>query len=203
MSGVPDDARKLIAFWFGPFDEHGRPHPDHRARWFGGGDAFDEEIREHFGERVEQALAGQLDSWADTPEGRLALVLLLDQLPRNLFRGSARSFAGDAAALAIGIAGLDGPDAESLLPAQAVFLVMPLMHAEDLALQERCIREFEALSQRASEPMRENLAGNVDYGRRHRDVIARFGRFPHRNAVLGRETTREEAEFLEKPGSSF
>jgi len=199
LSAVPDPA-KLVAFWFGPFDEHGRPHPDHRARWFGGGEAFDEELRAHFGDTVEAALTGQLDGWAGTPEGRLALVLLLDQLPRNLFRGSARSFAGDAAAVALGLAGLDGTDAARLRPAQAVFLVMPLMHAEDLELQERGIREFEALAERASPALRENIAGNIDFARRHRDVIARFGRFPHRNAVLGRRSTPEEERYLAEGG---
>jgi uncharacterized protein (DUF924 family) len=154
LSAVPDPAAELVSLWFGPLDEHGRPHPDHRARWFGGGEAFDEELRTRFGDAVEAALAGQLDAWAGTPEGRLALVLLLDQLPRNLFRGRAKSFAGDAAALRFGLAGLDGADAQRLSPAHAVFLVMPLMHAEDLALQERCIGEFENLAERASPALR-------------------------------------------------
>lgn len=200
MSAVPDPAAELVSLWFGPLDEHGRPHPDHRARWFGGGEAFDEELRTRFGDAVEAALAGQLDAWAGTPEGRLALVLLLDQLPRNLFRGRAKSFAGDAAALRFGLAGLDGADAQRLSPAHAVFLVMPLMHAEDLALQERCIGEFENLAERASPALRENLAGNIDFARRHRDVIARFGRFPHRNAVLGRSSTQEEERYLAEGG---
>ena len=179
-----DEAEAVIAFWFAPgLDE----------RWFVADPAFDAEIRERFQPLVERAAAGDCDDWIGSPRGALALCLLLDQFPRNIWRGSPLAYACDAKARevsrAVIAAGLDRQ-----LPAQQrPFLYLPFEHSEDLADQERCVDLMRDLDD-------EEL---LDYARRHRDIVARFGRFPHRNAVLGRESTAEEVEFLQQPGSSF
>ena len=179
-----DEAEAVIAFWFAPgLDE----------RWFVADPAFDAEIRERFQPLVERAAAGDCDDWIGSPRGALALCLLLDQFPRNIWRGSPLAYACDAKARevsrAVIAAGLDRQ-----LPAQQrPFLYLPFEHSEDLADQERCVALMHDLDD-------EEL---LDYARRHRDIVARFGRFPHRNVVLGRESTAEEVEFLQQPGSSF
>lgn len=165
-----------------------------REHWFRKDPGFDAELRERFGEAVEAALAGALDHWADRPDGALALVMLLDQVPGNIFRDSPRAFAGDAQALAVARRILaEGWDAE-YRSAGRTFAYLPLEHSEELADQEECVRRFEAWG---GDP------GGLEFARRHRDIIARFGRFPHRNAVLGRESTPEETGFLKQPGSTF
>ena len=185
----------VLAFWFGSADAVD-------SRWFKRSDAFDAEIDNRFGATVQAALAGRLDAWALRPEGVLALIVLLDQFTRNVYRGTPAAFAGDAQALALAQKLVDSGEHLRLPPLQRWFATMPLEHAEDLALQQQCVRLFEALSA-AEGPHREALAGALDYARRHRDVVARFGRFPHRNAILGRASTPEEAAFLLQPGSSF
>jgi uncharacterized protein (DUF924 family) len=194
MSGVAS-AQQVLDFWFGADDVVD-------GRWFAGGDAFDREVADRFGATIACALAGELDRWSATPDGTLALVVVLDQFTRNAFRGTPRAFAGDAPALAFArklIA--DGGDC-TLAPLRRWFAYMPLEHAEDLALQGECVRRFEALLGDAG-PHREAIASALDYARRHRDVIARFGRFPHRNEILGRTSTPDEREFLRQPGSRF
>ena len=157
-------------------------------------EAFDQEVRRALLPLYEQAAAGRLDHWQESANGALALVILLDQVPRNLFRGEPRAFATDARALAVTKRALaEGLD-RKLRQVGRVFLYLPLEHCEDLADQEYCVQLIGALDENPDW---------ADYARRHRDVIARFGRFPHRNAVLGRETTPEEAAFLQEPGSSF
>jgi uncharacterized protein (DUF924 family) len=195
----------VLHFWFGEADAVD-------ARWFKRDAGFDAAIAQRFGPAVEAALRGELDAWADdkdehgAPRGKLGLILLLDQFTRNLFRDSPRAFAGDPRALALALALIDAGDDRRLPPLQRWFAAMPLEHAEDLALQQRCVGLFEVLlaeARAASSPHVDALDGALDYARRHRDVIARFGRFPHRNAVLGRIDTAEEALFLQQPGSRF
>ena len=190
----PAQAQQVLNFWFGPLDRESDGQI--RAQWFKKDDAFDAEIRGHFGDLIERALAGELQDWQARPLGRLAAILVLDQFTRNAFRGEARSFAGDGPALKIALDLLDS--GVQLAPLERWFALMPLEHAEDLAIQQRCVSEFEKL---AADDARLNDA--LNYARRHRDVIARFGRFPHRNAILGRESTPEEIEFLKQPGSGF
>jgi len=189
---VPGD---VLAFWFGGADAVD-------ARWFRRSDAFDTEIGERFGAAVQAALAGRLDSWAAQPQDALALILLLDQFTRNMYRGTPAAFAGDALALTLALRLVDSGGHLRLTPLQRWFAYMPLEHAENLALQQRSVRLFETLAAEEG-PHREALAGALDYARRHHDVVARFGRFPHRNAILGRDSTPEEAVFLLQPGSSF
>jgi len=185
-------ATDVIDFWFGPPGSKEREAP--RTLWFEREDAFDALCRDRFFAAWEAASRGELDAWADTAEGALALVILLDQIPRNVFRNDARTFATDARALEVARAAIDrGLDAQ-LAPLQRWFLYMPYMHVEDLDAQERGVDLFDALQPALPVDV-------ATYARRHRDAIARFGRFPHRNAVLGRETTADEAVYLkDKPG---
>ncbi len=165
-----------------------------RQRWWVKDPAFDEEIREHFEGLHRRALAGELEPWAADPEGALALVIVLDQFPRNMFRGSPEAFASDSAARAVTDAALAAGHHHALADEdRRLFLYLPLEHSEQLADQDRCC-----------ELMREFAAAQLhEFAKKHRDIVARFGRFPHRNEVLGRESTPEERVFLTQPGSSF
>lgn len=197
---APPEAEDLLAFWFGTLAADGAPAPEHAARWFQPPAVFDTELERRFGAFLEDALAGSLDDWAEHPRGRLALVLLLDQLPRNVYRGSARAFDGDVHARALCLAAL-GTEAERALgPIEKSFLYMPLMHAEDAELQERGVALYTALAAAAPPGVADLLANNRDYAIAHRDVIARFGRFPGRNDALGRPTTSEERAHLDEHG---
>jgi uncharacterized protein (DUF924 family)/predicted GNAT family acetyltransferase len=186
----------VLSFWFGApgSAEDGQV----REVWFQKNEAFDAEIRQRFGATTQTAQQGGLRDWERSTLGRLARIVVLDQFSRNLHRGQAQAFAGDAAALHSALQLLDGPGYAGLDSLQRWFVLMPLEHAEDLSLQQRCVREFEAL---ASEDTR--LAGALDYAQRHRHVIARFGRFPHRNAALARPSTAAEQAYLAQPGSGF
>ena len=191
----PNDFAEVLGFWLGAADspERGRA----RNAWFRKSLAFDELIRDRFLRTWEAAVGGKLERWNATPLAALAKTILLDQFPRNMFRGTARAFASDALALAAAKAalenGFDGP----LRPVERQFFYLPFEHAEDVAEQRRSLDLFAQL-QAGSEG-----ESWMDYPRRHHDIIARFGRFPHRNALLGRASTAEELEFLRQPGSSF
>lgn len=187
--------REVLDFWFGRVGtpEYCRP----RDVWFKKDPAFDEAIRAHFLDLHRQAAAGQLQSWQAAPDSALALIVVLDQFSRNLFRGSSRAFAADAQALAVAQSAVTKGFDRLLAPVQRWFVYLPFEHAEDLALQRRSLELFESLREDA------DSAGTIDYARRHLEIIERFGRFPHRNAVLGRVSTPEEAEFLKQPGSGF
>ena len=193
-AGMPVDAGRVFDFWF---------NPAHAAHWFAADARFDEQIRQRFGAAVVAAAQGQLDEWTGTAASWLALLILLDQFPRNLHRGDVRSWAADVKAQRIALSGLaDGFD-QSLPPLQRVFAYLPLEHAEDMALQQRSVSLFEALHAEAPLEQRERYAMFLDYARRHREVIARFGRFPHRNAVLNRTDTPDEVSYLAQPGAGF
>jgi uncharacterized protein (DUF924 family) len=168
-----------------------------KREWFVKDAAFDETIRARFGVLVEQALAAPL-GWGGTPQERVAEIVVLDQFPRNLFRGQARAFAGDARALPLALALIDDGAHLLLHRVQRWFSYLPLEHAEDLALQQRSVALFGALAAEDA-----SMADAAHYARRHRDVIARFGRFPHRNAALGRVSAEDENAYLATPGSGF
>lgn len=173
------------------------------ALWFGKQDRQDDQAREQFGALVEQALADQLQDWQREPEGWLATLLLLDQLPRMIFRDTPRAFAGDSLARPLALYGLTQGWDQQLSPIQRVFAYLVLEHAEDPSLQNQAVRLFSALYQQAADAERELFAGYLDYAERHQQVIARFGRFPHRNQILGRPSNTEESAFLLEPGSRF
>ncbi len=193
---VPARAREVLAFWFAD---------GHAAHWFAGNAGFDAQIRVRFAATVDAASAGQLDEWAHTPEGWLALLIVLDQFRRNLYRDDARAWACDGRALALAVAGIARGDDQQPPPLQRAFAYLPLEHAEDLALQDQCVALFAALCAVAGlDPgQRILLESFLDYARRHQQVIERFGRFPHRNALLGRASTSAELAYLATPGAGF
>jgi uncharacterized protein (DUF924 family) len=188
---VPAAAEEVLAFWFGP------PPPAARDAWFRKDPAFDASIRERFGGTIAAALAGAFGEWCTTPRGALARVIVLDQFTRNAHRGTPLAFAGDARALATASEAVErGFDAE-LDKYGRWFLYMPFEHAEDAHAQERSLALFGRLAKETGD------AGALEWAEKHAAVIRRFGRYPHRNAVLGRASTPEELAFLREPGSSF
>jgi uncharacterized protein (DUF924 family) len=190
----------VLAFWFGD-DESTQQDVDARnQRWFSVDPAFDAEIRRRFGGLVDAARAGELDGWAASPRSWLALLLLLDQFPRNLHRGSPDAFAGDLKAQDLAVAGIARGDDRQLPPLWRAFAYLPLEHAENLALQERCVQLFSALAAEADALPAQAFAMYLDYAQRHREVIRRFGRFPHRNTALGRQISAEEQAYLAAGG---
>lgn len=191
----------ILSFWFGNTDAEGGFTESRNALWWGKDPDVDAAIRERFGKRIDQASAGELD-WAADPRGRLALVLLIDQMRRNAFRDTAEMYGADPVARALVLEGLEQGADVRLDPMQRVFFYLPLEHSEQLAHQQRCVELCEALAASVS-AKRDVYANMVTYAIRHRDIVERFGRFPHRNAILGRSSTPEEVEFLQQPGSSF
>jgi uncharacterized protein (DUF924 family) len=193
----------VLSFWFGVLDALGCAAPEKSAQWWRKDDAFDAAVRERFLALHGAAARGECDSWQATARGSLALIVVLDQFPRNMFRGTAQSFATDELALAATLAGLERGQDRELAFAEIGFFYMPLMHSEQLGMQDRCVALFDALAREAAPPLREQARNSLDYAERHRAIVRRFRRFPHRNALLGRTSTAEELEFLTQPGSSF
>lgn len=187
----------MLEFWLHDALRLGWPSQDMRALWFGGGAVLDRLIDTRFGHQVRDALSGGLASWEARPLDRLALVILLDQFTRNVFRGQAQAFAGDARAQLLATDALaHGWDAQLPLAGQ-VFLTMPLMHAETPTMQDECVRRFKQLLTSAAPEHVKALRGHLEAAEKHRDIIAEFGRFPYRNAMLSRASTAREQEFLQ------
>ena len=190
-----EDWQDVLDFWFGAPDSS--QYGQARAEWFLKSDAFDAAIRTRFASTHEGALRGDLAHWRVRPLSALALVIVLDQFPRNMYRGTARAFAADMLALDVARHMVAQGYDQALKPLERHFVYLPFEHAEDRAMQRESVRLFETLR---DDP---ESAEAIDYAYRHRDIIERFGRFPHRNAILGRSSTSEEVEFLQQPGSSF
>ncbi len=193
----------LLDWWFGSAVTAAEVAAARAGLWFGKQDSQDNQARERFSEQVELALSGDLADWMAEPEGWLALVLLLDQLPRMISRDTPRAFAGDRRAQQLVREGLAQGRAAALTPIQRVFIYLVLEHAEDLPSQVEAVARFAALRADAHAAEDQLFADYLDYAERHRRVIARFGRFPHRNSILGRVSTAEEVSFLQEPGSRF
>jgi uncharacterized protein (DUF924 family) len=193
----------LLHWWFGQGTSATEIAAEKQRLWFGYRPQQDAEARERFGALVEQVLNGDLQDWAELPEGWLALVLLLDQLPRMIHRDTPRAFAGDERAQQLVRDGLAHGGDMLLSPIQRVFIYLVLEHAENLAVQDLAVAHFTALRDIAAEHEQALFRDFLDYAERHRDVISRFGRFPHRNAILGRDSSDAEQSFLQQPGSSF
>ena len=193
----------VLRFWLGAYPLDAGAMLGVQRQWFRKDEAFDARLREDFGATIAAARAGRLDRWADTAEGRLALLIVLDQFTRNAFRGQPDSFAGAAQALALALAGIERGHDQALPPMARLFCYLPLEHAEDLALQQRSVALFAALRDAPGAEPRAFFDGTLDYARKHQDVIARFGRFPHRNAILGRTSTPQEQAYLAQPGAGF
>jgi uncharacterized protein (DUF924 family) len=192
---VPNSADEVLIFWFGAEDDEG--YGELRSAWFQKDEAFDSEVGDRFGELYERAASGELDGWREEARGCLALVILLDQFPRNMFRGDPRTHATDGQALEASKYAIEHALDRELPAFGRMFVYMPFMHAENVEDQRRSVELFEML---AAQPDAPNV---VDFAIGHRDIVERFGRFPHRNAILDRETTPEEAEFLTQPDSSY
>ena len=193
----------LLEWWFGTLESPNEIAADKGKLWFGKRDSQDLEAQTRFGDWVEQALAGGLTEWAQRPEGWLALVLLLDQLPRMIFRDTPKSFSGDLRAQALVAQGIAADFDRQLRPIQRVFIYLVFEHCENLAVQNEAVSRYIELVAQQPEAERALFTDYLNYAEKHQQVIARFGRFPHRNAVLGRESTAEELEFLSGPGSRF
>ena len=196
----PDE---ILDFWFADALDSIEAAERRVGVWFASDEAFDREVRERFGALPDLAHAGGLDGWRGDPRSALALVIVLDQLPRNLHRGSSRSFRCDDRALEVAREAVAAGFDTELHPLEATFLYLPFEHAESLPHQERCVELYERLAARAPAGLEARFEGFCQYARRHREVIRRFGRFPHRNAVLGREPTSEEIAYLEGGGDRF
>ena len=193
---IDADARAVLDYWFAP--EGDPEHGTLRPLWFRKSETTDAEIAARFGALIERALRGELVGWAVDPQSALAHILLLDQFTRNTLRDTPRAFAGDARALRAATAMVGARQDEAVPPEQRAFVYMPFEHAEGTAMQDEAVRLFTRLAAEAPA-----LADMLAYAHQHRDVVQRFGRFPHRNAVLGRQSTAEEIAFLREPGSRF
>lgn len=198
-----DTIADIVTFWL----SDSRDHPDRAlARhdwWYRGGPTVDEEIRARFGDLVPRACARELMGWRPTPDGALALVLLLDQFTRNLYRGTAGAYAGDPCAFEIVNHAIDRGLDRALHPVARIWLYHPFHHSEDVAEQDRGVGFLRALRKDADPVWHAYVERSIKGWTRHRDIVARFGRFPHRNAVLGRESTTEELSHLAADGESF
>jgi len=198
------EIEEVLDYWFGASGADGSLDPAKQKMWFGDGRKYDAEIKERFGALHERAARGELDQeWTATPRGTIALVVVLDQFSRHIHRGTPAAFAQDAAARRLATAAVDRQTDRGLIPAQRAFLYMPFEHAEDIEMQRLGVRCFDGLAHTVPEARRKEYEGFLDYAQRHLAIIKRFRRFPHRNQVLGRASTKEEIEFLKQPGSSF
>lgn len=196
-------AENVLNFWFGPSGSAAEIAERQRRLWFGKSAANDQAVAEQFAAALLAASAGQLDHWSNTPRGRLALIIVLDQFPHHIHRDQAQAFATDPQALALCLATLAAGEDQQLAPIERVFLYLPLEHAESNAMQDQSVLLFQKLADEAAADERALFDDFLNYARKHRDVVARFGRFPHRNAILGRPSTDDELEFLKQPGSRF
>jgi len=193
----------VLEFWFGELDAEGLAAAAKSSRWWKKDPAFDARIRDRFLADQQAAMRGGYSHWCDDAPGRLALVILLDQFTRNMFRDSAAMFEADALALHTALDGIACGADTQLRGQHRIFLYMPLMHSEDLARQRECVEHMRGWHDASTGALRESLESNLRFAIAHHDIIERWGRFPHRNALLGRPSTADELAFLQQPGSSF
>lgn len=196
----PDD---ILSFWFGPASDNLTVAQRQSKLWWSKNDQVDAAIRERFEPVLTSMANGSTTEIPETAQARLAKIILLDQVPRNIYRGTAAAFAYDLVAQHLAMSALTAGDEEQLRSIERVFLYMPFEHAEEPALQDLSVKRFEKLLSEAKAEEHDLFKGYLDFAIRHRDIIERFGRFPHRNQMLGRRSTDEETEFLREPGSSF
>jgi len=193
----------ILGYWFGSSPDDAKVAAERHRLWWFKNAAVDDEIRKRFESSLAAAASGELDDWASQPNSLLALILLTDQFPRNIYRESARAFAFDAKALAWCLGGMTSGLHLALRPIQRLFFYLPLEHAESVECQEQSVGLFRNLLASVSIDQKSAFESFLDFAVRHRNIIARFGRFPHRNKILGRPSTPEELAFLAEPGSSF
>ena len=200
MSISPQD---ILFFWFGPSGDAVAMANRQSALWWSKDERIDADMRERFETTVRTAADGHLDHWLSTAEGRLALILLADQFPHNIWRDTPAAFSLDPMARKLCKEGITNGDDRALSPLQRVFFYLPLEHSEDVADQALSVRKFRELASEVEPALMKTFAFFLTYANRHESVIARFGRFPHRNAILGRDSTPEELAYLAEPGSGF
>lgn len=202
-----DEALEVRRFWFGKLPLKPEEAPARLALWFGSDAAAqrrtDELVRSRFGALIERAAAGELAGWADSPRRRLGLILLLDQFPRHVYRGTERAFASDRDALALTLSGMQSAADAALTPVERIFFYMPLQHAELRDAQEESVAAYRRLLNEAPVEIRAMFASALESAELHRSIVARFGRFPHRNRALGRRDTPEEESYLARAGRTF
>lgn len=201
-----DQAHSILDFWFGKLPLDRDELEQRMAVWFADSRKdrrLDHAIRDRFGDAMQRAASGELDSWASSPRRSLALILLLDQFPRNVYRGGARAFATDARALETSLTGIEQGADGALDPIERFFYYMPLQHAESLEVQEQAVTLFTRLTEEAAPALRDLFASSAKYALKHRDIVQRFGRFPHRNRALGRASTPEEIRYIADGGDTF
>ena len=197
------EIQRVLDFWFAG-RELDSPRVDSRMeRWFGSDDRLDGQIRDEFGELVDKASDGKLEDWDRTPEGRLALIILLDQFRRHMHRSSADAFKRDEMALKICVEGIEAGVHEKLTPVQRLFFFIPMQHAESLPIQKKSVDVYRALADSVTETMRETFLTALHFAELHHDIVAAYGRFPHRNRVLRRKNTAIEATYLAGDSPSF
>lgn len=200
---MEDTRNELLALWFGDDEDDARVGENKSDLWWGQSSETDEMLGVRFGAAASAAAAGTLDHWTGSPRGRLALILLLDQIPRAIRRGTPGAFAQDEKARSVARRGLASGADRLLRPVERVFFYLPFEHSEDPADQELSVELFRALAAEVPDGWRAAFDNYLDFAVRHKRIVDRFGRFPHRNAILGRESTPEEIDFLKEPGSRF
>ena len=200
MQVIPES---VLAFWFGQPGSAVEIAGRQRKLWFGKSAANDQAVTAQFADTLAAATAQQCDHWARTPPGRLALLIVFDQFPHHIHRDQPQAFATDPQALGWCLDALATGEDQQLSPIERVFLYLPLEHAESLRMQDMAVSLYTKLADEAATEERALFGGFLDYARQHHDVVARFGRFPHRNAILGRPSSDDELEFLKQPGSRF
>ena len=197
-----EDARRVREFWFGSLPMTREALEERMKMWFGNEEsterarAWDATIRNEFGARVDAALRGELANWGDGPRRRLSLIILLDQFPRNIYRGRARAYAGDEQALSLALSGMQSGADAALDPVERMFFYMPLEHSESADVQDESVAAYRRLLGEAAEPLRGAFTSALKDAELHASIIRRFGRFPHRNRVLRRASTPEETDYL-------
>ncbi len=193
----------VLDFWFGAAGSAAEIAARQRPLWFAKSTANDQIVTARFAETLIAADKGELDSWAASPRERLALIVVLDQFPHHIHRNNGQSFAYDARSLALALDMIQRGEDARVTPIERVFVYLPLEHAESTGIQGQSVALYEKLAHEAAADERQLFDGFLDYARKHRDVVVRFGRFPHRNELLGRPSTPEEIEFLKQPGARF
>lgn len=200
---VQERVKAIQEFWWGSIETTPEYAKEQAGRWFQGGEEVDREITERFKEDVLAATRGEYDSWKGSAQTLPALLVLLDQFTRNIFRGTAQMYTYDEKALSLAQWAVDSGLDQEVHPFERLFLYLPFEHSEDLRMQEKSLELFAKMRDEGPAPIQKILASYWDYAEAHHVIIERFGRFPHRNEILGRDSTPEEREFLKQPGSSF
>lgn len=200
---MQEKIEEILGYWFGNLPDDKTFPTDKAAMWFQDGPKYDSEIKERFKVDLDRATRGSYDDWTQGARGTLALIILLDQFSRNIFRGTPEAFEQDRKALKIAYDQIKREQDRELKIVERYFFYMPFMHSENIEFQERSVALFGLLAKAAPAALEVPMLNAFDYAKQHRDIVKCYGRFPHRNKILGRESTPQESEFLTQPGSSF